>query len=112
MPAVSIAPAETSPPGGGGSGSRPGSARGKKHVGETGLEVLPVKCALCEQSFSMLSGVTFLKAVATQRAKFGDDSLLRWCTRRGLQTMYESANICTFCCQFFQDGWREPSPAW
>lgn len=102
------------PRGGGGSGSRPGSARGKKaaHQGETGLEVLPVKCALCEQSFSTLAGATFLKAVATQRAKFGDDSLLRWCTRRGLQTMYESASLCTFCCQFFQEGWRQEPPAW
>ena len=100
--------------GSGGSGSRPGSARGKKaaHMGETGLEVLPVKCALCEQSFATLAGVTFLKAVATQRAKFGDDSLLRWCTRRGLTTMYESASLCTFCCQFFQEGWRQPEASW
>ena len=95
-------------------GSGKGTPRGKKapHAGETGLEVLPQKCALCEQSFSQLTGVTFLKAVATQRAKFGDDSLLRWCTKRGLQTMYDSASLCTFCCQFFAEGWRQADPPW
>ena len=66
-----------------------------------------LKCSLCECQFSQLTGVTFLKAVATQRAKFGDDSLLKWCTKRGLQTMYESASLCVFCCQFFAEGWRD-----
>ena len=73
----------------------------------TGLETRPLKCALCEQEFDQLVGVTFLKAVAEQRAKFGDDELLRWCTRRGAQKMYESASLCTFCCQFFQENWKD-----
>ena len=46
-------------------------------------------------------------ALGEKRASFGDDTLLQWATRRGLQTMYESAGLCVFCCQFFQDGWRE-----
>ena len=65
-----------------------------------------VRGALCEQEFEQLVGVTFLKAVAEQRARFGDDELLRWCTRRGAQKMYESASLCTFCCQFFEAGWH------
>ena len=97
---------QASPRGGGESG---GGSRPKKsaHEGATGLEIPILRCALCEGQFSELTGVTFLKAVATQRAKFGDDSLLRWCTKRGLQTMYESASLCCFCCQFFAQGWRD-----
>jgi len=51
--------------------------------------------------------MTFLKAVAEKRAKFGDDALLKWVTKRGLVTMYENASLCTFCCQFFAEGWRD-----
>jgi len=65
------------------------------------------RCTLCEQSFSQLTGMTFLKAVAEKRAKFGDDALLKWVTKRGLVTMYENASLCTFCCQFFAEGWRD-----
>ena len=60
-----------------------------------------------ELQFSSLTGLTYLKAVGEARAKFGDDALLKWCTRRGLQTMYESANLCVFCCQYFHDGWKD-----
>ena len=74
----------------------------KAHDGATGLEEPQLKCALCEQQFSILPGVTYLKAVATQRAAFGDESKLRWCERRGLLKLYESASLCVFCCQFFQ----------
>ena len=59
------------------------------------------KCTLCEKSFTQLAGVTYLKAVATQRANFGEPELLQWCEKRGLQKMYESAHLCIFCCQFF-----------
>lgn len=86
-------------------------ARGKQHEGRSGLEKLPVKCALCEQEFSSLSGMTFLKAVACQRAEFGDFGLLKWCERRGLLKMYESASLCVFCCQFFQSRWLEKDVA-
>ena len=80
----------------------PTSARKKSdQPHSTGLEVKPLKCALCEQEFQQLLGVTFLKAVAEQRQKFGDDELLKWCTRRGFQKMYESASLCVFCSQFF-----------
>ena len=78
----------------------------KGHDGISGLELPLLRCSLCEQQFSSLSGATFLKAVATQRATFGDDELLRWCERRGLLKMYESANLCVFCCQFFQERWH------
>jgi hypothetical protein len=88
-------------------GSSTPRARGKQHEGRSGLEKLPVRCALCEQEFSSLSGMTFLKAVASQRAEFGDFELLKWCERRGLLKMYESASLCVFCCQFFQSRWLE-----
>lgn len=60
----------------------------------------------CEREFSQLSGATFLKAVGMQRAEFGDQTLLRWCERRGFNKMYESAGLCVFCCQFFQERWQ------
>ena len=50
---------------------------------------------------------SFLRMVAVQRAKFGDPAFLKWVEKRGLQTMYESAQLCCFCCQFFQDGWKD-----
>ena len=53
------------------------------------------------------SAHTFLKAVAQKRAEFGDPELLKWCEKRGLQTMYGSASLCCFCCQFFAEGWRD-----
>ena len=81
---------------------KPSSARRtKQHDGVSGLEQPSLKCALCEQEFAQLSGGTFLKAVGTKRAEFGDDTLLRWCEKRGLNKMYESASLCVFCCQFF-----------
>ena len=81
-------------------GAAPPSTRAR----HTGLEARPLKCALCEQEFDQLVGVTFLKAVAEQRAKFGDDELLRWC---GRGRDVESASLCTFCCQFFQENWKD-----
>ena len=62
---------------------------------------------MCELEFPSLPGVTYQKAVAVQRAQFGDDALLKWVTRRGLQTMYDSASLCVFCCQFFSQGVRD-----
>ena len=62
---------------------------------------------MCEQQFAQLAGVTFRKAVGEKRAQFGDDGLLKWCTRRGYQTMYASAELCAFCCQFFAEGWKD-----
>ena len=78
----------------------------KQHDGSTGLEEQFLKCSLCEQKFTSLSGLTYLKAVGTQRASFGDKSLLRWCEKRGLNTMYQEANLCVFCSQFFTDRWQ------
>ena len=89
------------------SAARSGRRKAPAHEGSTGLEVPLVKCAMCELQFSSLPGVTFLKAVATQKAQFGDDALLKWVMKRGLQTMYESASLCTFCSQFFSQGGRE-----
>lgn len=86
--------------------SRPTSARRRAvvHTGLSGLEHPKLKCAMCDLEFSQLTGLTYLKAVATQKAAFGDDALLRWVTKRGLQTMYESASLCVFCSQFFAQG--------
>ena len=83
-----------SPRGDGTFSARPSPRKPKAHEGSTGLEVLKQKCTLCEQEFSALTGVTFLKAIGMKRAEFGDDGLLKWCTKRGLQTMYESASLC------------------
>ena len=67
-----------------------------------GLAVSVVTCPLSRvKILQQLTGVTFLKAVATQRANFGDPQMLQWCTRRGLQTMYESASLCVFCSGLF-----------
>jgi len=79
----------------------------KAHDGVSGLEQPMLRCSLCEQHFSSLTGATFLKAVATQRATFGDDELLKWCKKRGVLKMYESASLCVFCSQFFQARWHE-----
>ena len=105
---------EPTPRGGGGGSSTPRTPRGSgpsttprgKQFRNNGLEEIPVKCTLCEQEFSQLTGVTFLKAVGLQREQFGDDGLLKWCTRRGLVTMYQSASLCCFCCQFFAGNWN------
>jgi hypothetical protein len=85
--------------------ARPTSARGQRPAYPTGMETVPLKCALCEAHFSQLTGVTFLNQVASKRAEFGDDQLLGWCKNRGYQVMYGSASLCVFCCQFFQQGW-------
>ena len=97
----------TSARGTGGGGATTPRGRAAKHEGVSGLEAPMLKCALCEQSFSHLTGCTFLKAVAQKRADFGDDALLKWVQKRGLVTMYESASLCCFCCQFFAEGWRD-----
>lgn len=89
--------------------ARPNSARSerpKMHAGALGLDKVMERCALCEREYDNLTGVTYLKRVAEQRAKFGDDEMLRRCERRGVQKMYESAGLCVFCCQFFQEGWK------
>ena len=80
--------------------------KAKAHDGSTGLEEALLKCSLCEQQFTSLAGVTYLKAVGTQRAAFGDPSLLQWSEKRGLLKMYESASLCVFCCQFFVGRWQ------
>lgn len=72
-----------------------------------GLERTRDRCALCEVELGALAGVTYLKRVAEQRAQFGDAAMLRRCERRGVHKMYESAGLCVFCCQFFQEGWSD-----
>ena len=81
-------------------------ALGNSHLGTTGLEAPRLQCALCEQQFSSLASATYLKAVGTQRSEFGDDALVKWCEKRGLTKMYESAGLCVFCSQFFAGHWQ------
>ena len=70
-----------------------------------GLERRLQECAMCERQFSVLPGVTYLKAVAEKRANWGDDTLRKFCSKQGLQKMYSQARLCTFCSQFFMEGW-------
>jgi len=67
-----------------------------------GLQKAPVRCALCEHTFSQLPGITYYAHIAQLRASWGDRAMVNSPRFKIVQNRYDTVKVCTFCFQFFE----------